>query len=356
MTGQLDGSPVRAALHALDGAGVAYCLRNSPDRVDRPEPAGDVDVVVGARDADRATRVLAQYGWHWLAAPGHRGHRFFVRRSPFGWLKIDLATGLRYGRRSSSADGLLHRRRLVAGLWIAGQADEARHRELRAAGFREYPSLAERIARRLPVGLRRRGCVVAVVGPDGAGKGTVLDGLTSALPVAVTRVYLGDPRSPKGSRAAGASLEGSAPEVRPSVWREGAWLARKAARLWAILAWAYVRAWRGHVVLCDRHPVDMAAVRPRRTCLGGRVERMLFDRLLPWPDALVVLDAPATVLYARKAEHDVAVLDRWRSGYLALRGRGAVVVSTQGTPAAAVEACLDVVWAALARRRGWRDP
>jgi len=344
MTDPLDEPLVRAALAALEGAGVTYCVRN------RPKPGDDLDVIVSRRDAGRAGRVLQEHGWQRLAAPGHHDHRFFVRRGSAHWLKIDLMTGLRYGPRSWPADGLLQRRRSVDGLWVAGPADEARHRELRAAGFRESPSRRERLARCLPVGLRRRGCVVAVVGPDGAGKGTVLDGVTAALPVAVTRVYLGGPRSAKPAPGSGRA---SAPR-RPSAWLEAAWLVRRAVRLWALMGVAYLRAWLGHVVLCDRHPVDVVVVRPRRTPAGAAIERVLFGQA-PWPDAMVVLDAPAPVLYARKAEHDIAVLDRWRGGYLALQVRGAVVVSTQDTVPAAVQACLDVVWSALARRRGWSE-
>src|SRR5439155_11457122 len=106
-----------------------------------------------------------------------------------------------------------------------------------------------------------------------------------------------------------------------------AFLLRKAIRAWRQLLRGYAAAWRGHIVLCDRHPVEILAILPQRTRTGAVLERILTQRLTPRPDAIVVLDAPAGVLHGRKQEHPIATLERWRSGYATAFGpRGAVIV------------------------------
>jgi thymidylate kinase len=49
---------------------------------------------------------------------------------------------------------------------------------------------------------------------------------------------------------------------------------------------------------------------------------------MPPPELIVVLDAPAEVLFARKGEHDVATLEAQRRGYaeIAQRFAGAQLV------------------------------
>jgi thymidylate kinase len=61
-----------------------------------------------------------------------------------------------------------------------------------------------------------------------------------------------------------------------------------------------------------------------RLAVGGdlprheRVHRAALARLYPAPDATIVLDAPADLLFARKGELDLAELDLRRRGYRAL--------------------------------------
>jgi hypothetical protein len=108
------------------------------------------------------------------------------------------------------------------------------------------------------------------------------------------------------------------------------------------------------VVLCDRHPIEVLAIRPRRTRVGGAIERTLVGRMTPWPDAIVILDAPASTLHARKAEHPVSTIERWQRGYLdVFVPKGAVVVSTAGPVEDAVSAVSSVAWDALRKRRRW---
>jgi thymidylate kinase len=191
--------------------------------------------------------------------------------------------------------------------------------------------------------LVRRGPVIAFLGPDGAGKGTVIAGLHEALDGPVTVLYLGRPRRGRG-RAAGAAAAEGAQRRRPSSARECAFLVRRAARHLRLLLRGYAAAWRGHVVLCDRHPIEILAIRPPRTPAGAVLERFIARRLIPWPDAVIVLDAPASLLLERKGEHSLEVLERWRRAYLQVFGeRAAAIVSTGGPPEMSIAAALAAV-------------
>jgi thymidylate kinase len=350
---------LRDLLGALDAAGVVHCLRNGPAGL-VTAPGEDVDVLVAPRDQQSAGRILIRCGWRRLRAPGHRGHQFWLlRSSDDDWLKIDLVSRLRYGDRTESTGEWLRRRRLVDGVWAASAADEQRHREHRAAGRRERPGNLERAARRLPAGVPRPGPVVAVLGPDGAGKGMVVSQLTQRLPIAVTTGYLGVGHrnaARRGPAEDGAARQTDAPTATPAQAfraREMAFLVRKWLRTLPTFWRAYRAAWRGHVVLLDRHPLDAIAVRPVRTRWGARLERALATRLSPRPDAVVVLDAPGEVLFARKGEHSPAQLESWRKGYLGLAGTDVHVLDGTRPREEVVRAAGDVVWRALSERRGW---
>jgi thymidylate kinase len=349
---------VQEALAALDRAAVEYALRNGSLTLD--DPAADLDVLVRPAQAGALHAALTSAGWALLQAPGHRGHRFYLREAEdLTWVKLDVVTELRYGRRRSGTDDLLARRRLVDGLWLVSEDDARRHAEHRAAGRREIATLGERLVRALPISLRRRGCIVAVLGPDGAGKGTVTAGLAASLPVGVTQVYLGDRRAQTAEAATGVAptvTPGPLPTGALQSAREIVFLLRKLAHWSPSLFRAYVAAWRGHVVLADRHPLDAVAVRPRRTRIGQAFERLLATRVVPAPDAVVVLDAPGQVLFDRKGEHSPERLEEWRLGYRThLVPRGAVLVDAAGPVDRTTAQARHVLWQQLSRRRGWSD-
>ncbi len=358
---------LRSAMDALESAGVSYCVRGpTTDLV--PEPGSDVDVLVSPSARRAAARPLGACGWRPFKAPGHWGHQFWLYLTDDAqWLKIDLVWRLRYGAETESTEGWLARRRLRGGTYIAAPEDDQRHRTHRSAGHRERPGIVERAARRVPPVPRRSGPVVAFIGPDGAGKGLVIDSLTARLPVAVTTGYLGvRAAGPSGRRQRSAdagtqpaaatevtTISGGASKAPRVRAREIAFLSRKWLRTLPTFYRAYRSAWRGHVVLLDRHPLDTLAVRPRRSRWGGLWERMLAVHLTPRPDAVVVLDAPGTVLFARKGEHSPAVLEQWRRGYLSLRGADVHVVDATRPAEDVVRDVSRLVWRERARRRRW---
>ena len=116
------------------------------------------------------------------------------------------------------------------------------------------------------------------------------------------------------------------------------WLANQLGEEWFrhLLVWRYVRG--GHVVLFDRHFLfdyyahDIRSTDPARS-LGHRLHGFFLDRFYPRPDLIIFLDAPGELLFARKKEGTVPLLERRRREYHDLRrhfGHFHVVDATQG--------------------------
>jgi len=340
---------LRETLECLERVGVRYAIRNAPERIDTPLAGDDVDVVVHPRQLADADLVLRAAGFRRVREHGHVGHQFYVDCDAEGrWLKVDVVSLLRYGDKVLDVKQVLQHRTRIDGVWVASQEHRALHAALRAAQPRDSVTFLEKVARQLPVGLRRCGAVVAVLGPDGAGKGSVIACLNASLPVARTVVYFGH-RRPADSDGRRALTDTPRP-----VWRETAFVLRRAVAVWLRLVRAYMAAWRGHVVLCDRHPLDVVAVLPTRFRAAAAVEQLVLRRLTPRPDAVVTLDASGEELFRRKQEHDPVTLERWRQGYLEVAaGPRGTVVSTAGSLDDTVTAVSQIVWKTFATRNRW---
>jgi thymidylate kinase len=294
---------------------------------EEPTVEGELDIWLDPLAISAADEALANASFHHFHAPGQRHHRFYLACQEGRWFKIDAK--LHEGGRPGP-----------------DRADLPRPLERVRVG----------LARRGFAGLHRLGPVVAVFGPDGAGKTSVIGGLRRIVPVAVTALYLGRRRArpPSVTRPKGPKEESRAPRSRAGRIRETAFVLRNAIRSWTKLMPGYLAAWRGHIVLCDRHPIEVLAVKPRRTQPARAVERFIAGHLTPRPDVMIVLDAPEEILLRRKSDHSRQQLEQWRRSYAEVMvPLGASIVSTTGPPESTITQVSSIVWDALRQRRSW---
>jgi thymidylate kinase len=154
---------------------------------------------------------------------------------------------------------------------------------------------------------RRRGVSVAVIGPDGAGKTTLVNSLCTALPFPVRIVYMG--------------LTGGRLPRADALRIPGVVLAARLTLLWTRYGVGVYHRARGRIVLFDRYTLD--GMVPSGAQLGplARLSRRVQAFAVPRPQLLLLLDASGTAMHARKGEYDPLRLEEWRDAYGRLRGR-----------------------------------
>lgn len=263
--------------------------------------------------------------------------------------------------RSDDAGGLgafvAHLARVSSDGWTTdrlasfAEAGDWRSLEVAAAGFRASGPMRKaragaiagrrKILRALGrrVGLLREGGItVALLGPDGAGKSTLAEGLRHAFPVPVRLIYMG--------------LYKRRVPFPPGVGL----LARAGLQFGRYLLGRYHR-WRGRVVIFDRYTHDALVKRPDKKSLKTRMHTWLLSHAAPPPDFLLVLDLAGDVLYARKGERDPATLETMRAGYRLLGTKpGAAVVDASSDFEQERREAIALVWGSLARRPRRRSP
>lgn len=189
-----------------------------------------------------------------------------------------------------------------------------------------------------------KGFVVALVGPDGAGKSSLAERLVAGLGRPAARIYAGDnPESAGGmlpttrmlwwyrDRRGDGPVHGPPPVTRPAprpalrralgAPRSVLMLSIQCSEEWARLRRARRLAARGTVVVLDRsyvHDYYWHDVSAQSRTVIQRAHGWWLQRVLPLPDLTVVLDAPAELLYARKPEGSAFAVDRRRSEYLSM--------------------------------------
>lgn len=191
-----------------------------------------------------------------------------------------------------------------------------------------------RLNRRLP-SYRHRALTIALLAPDGGGKSTLVNGIRESFQVPVRSLYMG--------------LYKRTSESQPQRRAPGLSFVSRLVRQWGRYLVACYHQAHGRFVLFDRYSYD--AMLPPRSPLAwhSRWRRWLLARSCPAPNLLVVLDAPGEVLYRRKREHSVALLEEQRQTYLRLAARpGSLVVDATQDAESVRREVTSFIWNAYA--------
>lgn len=203
---------------------------------------------------------------------------------------------------------------------------------------------------------------ISLIGPDGTGKSTISKKLRTSLPIPSKYVYMGINQDAsnvvlpttllwkKIKRATGQQQDmGGPPDpnkqrslpkdpLKRTVieLKSGLRIANLMAEEWyrQFITWTYML--RGNVVIFDRHfyfdyyKYHIANGGKGRT-FAERLHGFMLDRIFPKPDLVIFLDAPAEVLFARKGEGTVGLLEQRRREYLNFKNKVARFVTVDTT-------------------------
>lgn len=218
--------------------------------------------------------------------------------------------------------------------------------------FNKFFSITGRIKRVL----RPDGVSVVFLGPDGAGKSSVIEAIGPKLADVFPRsTCLGFAPGLLSFLRRGKTSTSDPHGLRPrsqlvSLARIAYWL------IFYMLGFVALRlaVARSTLVLYDRHFVDIL-VDQKRYRYGGPVWLLrLVWRIIPKPDLIILLDAPAEVLQARKQEVPFEVTARQRQAYLEIlqtfpNGR---IVDASQWPAHVANSVVEIILRYTAERAG----
>lgn len=223
---------------------------------------------------------------------------------------------------------------------------------------RRLPDRPREWLRCLGRALRPTGAMVVVLGPDGAGKSTVIRALEEGLQPFFRRYRYIHFRP--GFRAAAASLSnsspvtephGQAPRSLPSSWAKVGYYALDYLSSY----WLHLRKMLASstLIIFDRYYQDLL-VDPRRFRLrGSRWLVKLLSPIIPKPMLYLVLDADPEAIHARKGELAVEEIARQREIFreFARRERRAVLLPTGGDEEDTIAEALRMVVARLRKKQ-----
>jgi thymidylate kinase len=232
---------------------------------------------------------------------------------------------------------------------------------------RLHHSAMQRVGKRLGL---RRGCSLAFIGPDGAGKSSFIAALQTALErlgIRTALVYMGPWERPvlassRFLRRLGASpldIDSLSPVLRNPVKRAKAYVRRGlyylnfVPEMWArYLSLVRPEILQRKVVLLDRHAYDLEAGYYNQPIGNAPRLRRLLVRLCPRPEATILLDNDAAVIWARKREFPLELITGALGRYRDLASRdGLMVIRTDCEAGDTAEAFLRQHWRELVR---WR--
>ncbi len=213
---------------------------------------------------------------------------------PAGWstaLVVDAAAERRFDNLVGLGSALVARATAARPIAFRARAFSKGTRRLR----RDLTDVARR---------RRSGLSVALLGPDGAGKSSTAHTIAATWPQAHT-IYMGLWRR----------------DDEGHMWRQLRELPLRPWRIW----WRYLRgfAWRltGALVIFDRYTYDALAPTAAPLALLKRAYLSAISHTCPAPDVVVVLDASAEVMHARKPDKEIDELQELRGAYRAIAAR-----------------------------------
>lgn len=179
---------------------------------------------------------------------------------------------------------------------------------------------------------------VALLAPDGTGKSTLAASLADSFYFPARSLYMG--------------FDQRRPDATPNRTPPGIGLGLRLFRAWHQYLNAKVHEARGRVVIFDRYTYDYRIPPVLPPTRSRRFRRWVLAHACPGTDLVIVLDAPGEVIYARKQEHPLRVLEERRRVYrhLAERLDHAVVVDASREADEVRREVESVIWAALAAR------
>ncbi len=162
---------------------------------------------------------------------------------------------------------------------------------------------------------RNQGMIIALVAPDGAGKSTLANNLKMWWPWSARILYMGqNPFSGAIGLPTSKVLHKSYKTVTLKPWCYWVrlfWFMNKSLEngLRYIIARFYKR--RGRLVIMDRFPYSETRA-DQKIRWRKKIARSMLHAFQIRPDLTILLDAPGKVLYERKQEHSIEVLEKQR--------------------------------------------